>query len=143
MIRGHTFEEMKSAGDFDIFRDKALLFDLSEFYTDVGEYSQWHYLRGLKQTEYVKRAAGILTFEQMQLATTSDGVPSIPVADAMAAYARMRERPAFIEWLPTMADRSDDTLTYGGWLKTATSLRSRIRSAPEPGGPSPESDTAR
>lgn len=128
VIRGHTFEEIKATGDLDIFRDKALLFDLTEFYTDVLEYTQWHYLRELKQTEYLRRAAGILTYEQLSQATNSDDSPDIQAADAMAARARMLERPDFIEWLPTVAERGDDTWTYGEWQKSATSLRARILS---------------
>lgn len=135
IIRGHTFEEIKATGDLDIFRDKVLLFDLSEFYTDVVNYSQWHYIREVKQTEYMKRAAGILTLEQMSLVANSDDVPVIPVAEAMAARDRMLERPDFIEWLPTVADRSDDTWQYGEWLKTAKTLRARIRSVPGVGEP--------
>ncbi|MGB7905155.1 MAG: hypothetical protein WCF43_10705 [Steroidobacteraceae bacterium] len=87
-IRGHTFDEIKASGDLGIFRDKALVFDLSEFYTDV------------------------------------------PVADALAVRERMLQRPDFIEWLPTAANRVDDAWTYGKWLEVATALRDRIRSTP-------------
>jgi hypothetical protein len=129
VVRAHTFEEIKSTGDLGIFRDKALLFDLSEFYTRVLEQLQWNYLREVKQTEYLKRSAGILTFEQLKL-TNPDGIQDMPVADALAARDRMLRRPEFIQWLPTMTDRSDDTWTYGEWLETATALRARIRSTP-------------
>ncbi|HBK92383.1 MAG TPA: hypothetical protein DDZ68_11995, partial [Parvularcula sp.] len=125
-IRAHTFEEMKSAGDLAIFRDKALLFDISEFYTEVQGSAQWNYLRELVQTEYTKRRAGILTNaltpEAMKLVETAKVSPE----DAEGAYARMLERPAFIEWLPIMSNRGDDLRLYGNWLSAATDLRTRI-----------------
>jgi hypothetical protein len=38
----------------------------------------------------------------------------------------MLERPPFIEWLPTVADRYDEIDTYRLWLEQARSLRARI-----------------
>ncbi len=125
-IRGHTFEEIKSAGDLDILRDKELLFDLTEFHTAVKGSEQWNYLRELYQTEYTKRSAGILTLEQMALATRSGAVPEIASGDAMTAYKRMLERPDFIEWLPGVAERSTAVHDYSAWLASARELRARI-----------------
>jgi len=127
VIRAHTFEEIKSAGDLDIFRDQPLIFDLTEFYTEVQGVAQWNYFREVKQTEYMKRAAGILGYEQISSVLTSEGTPEIAVADALAAHARMLARPAFIEWLPMVAERSTETVMYRTWLKTAQDLRARIR----------------
>jgi hypothetical protein len=141
-IRAHTFEEIKATGDLDIFRDKALLFDLSEFYTNFIEYAQWHHIREVKQTEYMKRVAGILTYEQMTMVENAEGIPDVPVADALAARERMLQRPDFIEWLPTAANRIDEMWTYGEWLKTATALRARIRAVPGVSEPGAASETA-
>jgi len=134
-IRGHAFDEIKASGDLGIFRDKALVFDLSEFYTDVLVREQWHFLRSQLQAEYSKRAAGILTYEQATMVENAEGIPDVPVADALAARERMLQRPDFIEWLPIAANRVDDTWTYETWLKTATALRDRIRSTPGVGEP--------
>jgi hypothetical protein len=128
-IRAHTFDEIKSAGDLAIFRDKTLLFDISEFYTGVQGAAQWHYLRELAQTEYTKRRAGILTYGQTTEAMKFGDVPKTGAGEAMDAYGRMLERPAFIEWLPTMTNRGDDIRTYEGWLEMATDLRARILAA--------------
>jgi hypothetical protein len=129
-IRGHTFDEIKASGDLGMFRDKALVFDLSEFYTDVVVSDQWHFLRSMLQAEYTKRAAGILNYEQMTLVEDAEDIPHVPVADALAARERMLQRPDFIEWLPTAANRVNDVSTYEAWLKSATTLRDRIRSIP-------------
>ncbi len=128
-IRAHTFDEMKSAGDLAIFRDKVLLFDISEFYTDVQGAAQWHYLRELLQTEYTKRRAGILTPAQTPEAMKFGDVAEAAADDAAGAYARMLERPDFIEWLPMAANRGDDIRLYGTWLSAATDLRARILAA--------------
>ena len=137
-IRAHTFEEIKSAGDLAIFRDKALLLDISEFYTVVQGAAQWHYLRELVQTEYTKRRAGILTYAQTIETSKFGDVPDISADEAMGAYARMLERPDFIEWLPTMTNRGDDIRLYNKWLAMATDLRARIRTAPPQSGPAPD-----
>ncbi len=127
-VRGHTFEEIKSAGDLDILRDKRLLFDLTEFYTTIEETEQWNYVRELFQTEYVKRSAGILTYDEIVGASQSRTIPEIAPDDAMAAYARMLERRDFLEWLPGVtAERGDAILDYSNWLQMAEDLRSRIR----------------
>jgi hypothetical protein len=135
-IRAHTFEEMKSAGDLAIFRDKALLLDLSEFYTRVQGTTQWNYLRDTLQSEYLKRAAGILTYAELAQVYANyaevpqnavPGAAEITVDDAMAARARMLERQAFIEWLTVIADeRNYDLDTYNRLLADAGSLRDRI-----------------
>ncbi len=134
-IRAHTFEEIKSAGDLGIFRDKALLFDIGEFYTRVQSDAQWDYLRELKQTEYVKRSAGILSYDLLKQTPYADGVPKLAVEDAITAYERMLERPSFIEWLPTVTDRYDDIRAYQRRLDAAQELRARIMTALGDGAP--------
>ncbi|MGA8204218.1 MAG: hypothetical protein WB812_06830 [Woeseiaceae bacterium] len=128
-VRAYTFEEMKSSGDLGIFRDKALLLDLMEFYTQVQSQAQWNYLREAVQTEYLKRSAGILTHDLLEQTPWDAGFPDIAVDDAMAAYARMIERPSFIEWLPTVANRYEEIQTYRAWLISAKELRARILGA--------------
>ena len=125
-VRAHTFEEMKSSGDLDLFRNKALLTDLTEFYTQVQSEAQWNYLREVVQTEYVKRSAGILTYDLLQQTHYDAGIPDIGVDDAMAAYERMIERPSFIEWLPTVVNRYEEIQTYSRWHEAAKELRARI-----------------
>ena len=134
-IRAHTFEEIKSAGDLGIFRDKALLFDLTEFYTRVQGDAQWNYIREVRQTEYIKRSAGILTYELLKQTPYAEGIPEIDADDAIAAYERMLERPSFIEWLPTVGDRYDDIRTYRRRLDAAVALRARILAALGDGAP--------
>lgn len=126
-IRAHTFEEIKSVGDLGLFRDRQLLADITELYTDVRKWSQWGYIRELTQTEYMKRAAGILTYAEIAEVDASDSHAQFPVAQAMAARDRMLARPAFIEWLPTVANRADEVDTYRKWLARAKSIRVRIQ----------------
>jgi len=129
-IRGHTFEEIKSVGDLGVLRDAQLRFDLTEFYTRVSSTAQWDYLREIRQTEFTRRAAGILTLEQIELVAPSNEIPDIAEDEALAAHARMMERPGFIEWLPFVAYRGDDLDAYSSWLESAENLRSRIRMTP-------------
>lgn len=129
-IRSHAFDELRSSGDLGLIKDKALLVAITEFYTEVREVAQWSYIREVRQTEYMKRAAGILQYEQMKRASARDQLPETSVEEALAARARMLERPAFIEWLPTMVDRSDDIYSYRQWLQDAKALRDRIASHP-------------
>jgi len=125
-IRGYTFEEIKSAGDMGIIRDQKLALDLMKFYAEVQGQAQWQYLKESNQYEYIKRSAGILTSQQLMSAPASTHViPDIPVADAMAAYQRMLERPEFVEWVPTTLFYRD-TRTNDRWLQQATALRARV-----------------
>lgn len=128
-IRSHTFDEIKAVGDLDVLRDKPLLLELTEFFTSVRESAQWNYLRELKQTEYMRRAAGILSFEDILKVEGPDPNLAISAADALAAHARMLERPAFIEWLPTVAMRKDDIDIYLDWQERALRLRAKIAAA--------------
>lgn len=139
-VRAHTFEEMKSSGDLDLFRDKALLTDLTEFYTRLQSEAQWNYLREVVQTEYVKRSAGILTYDLLKRTPYDAGVPDIAIDDAMAAYARMIERPLFIEWLPTVVNRYEEIQTYRTRLEAAKKLRARILAALDRAAPVPDED---
>ncbi|NJM35886.1 MAG: hypothetical protein HC850_15675 [Rhodomicrobium sp.] len=125
-IRSQTFDEIKSVGDLSLLRDEKLRFDLMEFYTTIHGEGQWNYIRELRQTEYIKRSAGILTYEQLARISGSDDIPPARVEDAVAAHARMLERPAFVEWLPIMTDRTDDGVIYADWLHAAKELRVRI-----------------
>jgi hypothetical protein len=124
-IRSHTFDEIKSVGDLGLIRDKSLLAGITEFYTEVREWSQWDYLRASRQTEFMRRGAGILSYEQLSQATLSEA-PDASEEAALAAHARMLERPEFIAWLPTVANRAEDTRAYRGWLERAIGLRVRI-----------------
>lgn len=129
-IRSHAFDELQASGDLGLIRDKALLVAITEFHTDVREVSQWRHIRETKQSEYMKRAAGILDLAQMERASAAEVSMAMPVDEALAAHARMLERPAFIEWLPTTADRSDDIVWYQDWLLKARALRDRIQQHP-------------
>lgn len=137
-IRGHTFEEIKSVGDLGVLRDEQLRFDLTEFYTRVSSSAQWNYLREIRQTEFTRRAAGILTLEQIEKVAPSNEIPEMAEDEALAAHARMMERPEFIEWLPYVAYRGDDLDIYLAWLESAESLRSKIRMTPGFERPEPE-----
>ncbi len=125
-IRSHAFDELRSVGELDLIRDTALLVEITEFHTDVREVAQWNYLRELFQTEYEKRGAGILTHAQLVEVDASGRKPDVSVADALAARARMLERPDFIEWLPKVAHRFDEIDRYDRWLQQARTLHGRI-----------------
>jgi hypothetical protein len=138
-VRSHTFDEMKSAGQLNIVRDGRLRLDLAEYYTNIQGTTQWDYIRELKQTEYMKRSAGILTYDQIKRVSGAEGIPSAAEEEAVAAHGRMLQRPAFMEWLPTVADRTDVFHLYNEWLATTQALRARIlaalgETAPEQGG---------
>lgn len=129
-IRSQTFDEIKSAGDLNILSDEQLRFDLTEFYTEIDGAGQWNYSRELKQNEYTKRSAGVLTLDQLRRVGSQENAVEASVEEASAAYQRMIDRPSFLEWLPIMADRTDDIATYAEWLATARDLRARIRATP-------------
>jgi hypothetical protein len=136
-VRSLAFDEARSAGDLDVFQDKDLLFDIAEFYAEIEEAGQWGYLRAAKQAEYTKLSAGILGYEEIVAtnATPSLDTPVIGVAEAMAAHARALERPEFIEWLPTVADRGDEIAGFQALLASAKSLRARIHEKTSAGSP--------
>jgi hypothetical protein len=91
--------------------------------------------RGVELTK--ERAA----FGELLIRSEQTGViPEIAEGDALAAYARMLERPDFIEWLPTVAERGDNIRDYSAWLASAEDLRARIRLALA--GPAPSGDEA-
>jgi hypothetical protein len=130
VIRGYTFDEIKSTGDLGIIRDQKLVLDLMKFYADVQGQAQWEYLRANNQSEYIRRSAGILTAQQLMSAPASTQIiPVTSVEDAMTAYQRMLDRPEFVDWVPT-------TLFYRAtgtderWLEQATALRARLLAEP-------------
>jgi hypothetical protein len=136
-VRSLAFDEARSAGDLDVFQDKDLLFDIAEFHAEVEKVGQWDYLRATKQAEYTERSAGILDYAEIVTtnATPSLDTPVIDVAVAMAAHARMLERPDFIEWLPTVTDRGDEIAGSQALLETAKDLRARIHAKTAGGAP--------
>jgi hypothetical protein len=130
IIRGYTFDEIKSAGDIGIIRDQKLVLDLMKFYAGVQGLAQWDFLKASNQSEYIRRSAGILTSQQLMSAPASGhDIPDIPVADAMAAYQRMLERPEFVEWVPTILFYRT-VKTNESWLRQATDLRARVLAEP-------------
>lgn len=128
-IRSQTFDEIKSAGELKVVRDDQLRLDLTEFYTSIQGTAQWDYIRELRQTEYMKRSAGILTYDQIRRVSGAGGIPTADEDEAVAAHKRMLDRSAFIEWLPTVADRTDDFRRYGKWLAATQALHARILTA--------------
>jgi len=88
----------------------------------VAEKTQWNYICELNQTEYMKRAAGILTYEQMALVDASKLAPEVSVDEALATRTRMLERPDFVEWLPNVAYRFDEIDTFRETLEQAHSV---------------------
>lgn len=129
-IRSYAFDELRSSGELGLIEDKALLVAITEFYNEVREAAQWSYIREARQTEYMKRAAGILQYDQMKRASAAEDTLEASVDEALAARSRMLERPAFIEWLPAMVDRTDDVHSYRQWLREAQALRDRIQQHP-------------
>ncbi len=125
-IRSDTFDEIKSVGDLGILRDPVLRARITEFYTQIEGNDQWRYYREIRQTEYMKRASGILTLEQYSSVVTSYGNVVATEESALAAYGRMMERPEFLEWAPMLANRSDDINTLNNWLTSAKELRAQI-----------------
>jgi hypothetical protein len=136
-IRSHAFDELRSSGELGLIMDKALLVAITEFYTEVGEVAQWSYIREMRQTEYMRRAAGILDLEQLRRASSSDQRPEASVDEVLAARTRMLERPGFVEWLPTMANRTSELFLYRKWLREAQALRERIVAHPTLAGGDP------
>jgi hypothetical protein len=128
-VRSQTFDEIKSAGELNVVRDDQLRLDLTEFYTSIQGTAQWDYIRELRQTEHMKHSAGILTYDQIMRVSGAEGIPTADEDEAAAAHKRMLDRPAFIDWLPTVADRTDDFRRYNEWLAATQALRVRILTA--------------
>ena len=133
-IRSYAFDELRSAGNLDLIEDKSLLVAITGFYTEVAEKTQWNYIRELNQTEYMKRAAGILTYEQMALVDASKLAPEVSVDEALATRARMLERPGFVEWLPNVAYRFDEIDTFRETLEQAHALHDVVTAHLRAGG---------
>jgi hypothetical protein len=128
IVSDNTFETIKASGDLGIFRDRRLIRDLMALYSDVQGSAQWSQWNALNQFEYSRRAAGILTAEDMLLAPPESSiVPEVDVGTAMAVRQRMLDRPEFIEWVPTvMFNRADNLDGDRQMLKTVKALRARV-----------------
>jgi len=131
-LSGNTFEEMKSSGNLGILRDRALVLDLMRFYGTVQYESQWGQFKAFSQMEYFKRAAGILTAQELKLAPANSRViPTVDAEVALGARKRMLERPEFIEWVSTtLFDRTDDLNAGNQLLEQAQELRARVLAQP-------------
>lgn len=148
-VHGYTFEEIKSNGELGIFSDQKLSLDLMAFYADIQSRTQWNELRALFQSEYVKRAAGILSPDQMALEPDASGsIRSDDIDGVMATYHRMLARTEFLEWVPVTLQNRRTDLRYGrDILKSAQDLRDRVRAqsgqsplahTPAPATPDPD-----
>jgi hypothetical protein len=128
IVSDNTFETIKASGDLGIFRDRKLIRELMALYSRVQGSAQWSQLKALNQSEYGRRAAGILTAQDMTIAPPdSNIVPSVDVDTAQAVRKRMLERPAFIEWLPTiMFNRADNLDGNRHLLEKVKALRVRV-----------------
>ncbi len=127
-ISGNAFEAMKASGNLGIFRDRKLLRDLMALYSGVQGSTQWSQWNALNQSEYSRRAAGILTAQEMMLAPPdSDIIPIVDVDTALAVRQRMLERPEFIEWVPTILfNRVDNLDVDRQLLERVKALRARV-----------------
>ena len=127
-ISGNAFEAMKASGNLGIFRDRKLLRDLMALYSGVQGSTQWSQWNALNQSEYSRRAAGILTAQEMMLAPPdSDNIPIVDVDTALAVRQRMLERPEFIEWVPTILfNRVDNLDVDRQLLERVKALRARV-----------------
>lgn len=127
VVSDHTFEEIKSAGELGIIRDVALRKSITEYYQWVRQNSQWGYLREMNQTEYIKRQTGILTPDQFQTFWADRVGTAVTSEEAIAAYDRLVDKPAFIEWLPiTIAYLSEDRSYTEEARENAAELRRKI-----------------
>jgi Family of unknown function (DUF6090) len=128
IVSDNTFETIKASGDLGIFRDRRLIRELMALYTSLQGSAQWSQLKALNQSEYNRRAAGILTAQEMMLAPPdSNIVPSVDVDTALAVRKRILESPAFIEWLPTiMFNRADNLDGNRQLLERVKALRARV-----------------
>lgn len=132
-VRSHAFDELRSSGQLGLIADPALRLAITEFYTEVRKDDQWDYIREQRQNEYDRRVAGILTYPQVLLVSAGDEDPSIGVEDALGLRARMLDRPDFIAWLPTVADRFEERDNHRAYRERAQALRDRIVAALDPG----------
>ena len=127
-IGSQTFDEIKAAGDLRVLRDERLRVDLMRFYTRIEGSGQWNFQIGLGQFEYIKRSAGILTYEQaIRVRKTYPAPPDATVEEAIAARARMLQQPAFLEWLPATNQSDDYVVVYEQLLTSAKELRARLQ----------------
>ena len=97
-------------------------------YSGVQGSTQWSQWNALNQSEYSRRAAGILTAQEMMLAPPdSDIIPIVDVDTALAVRQRMLERPEFIEWVPTILfNRVDNLDVDRQLLERVKALRARV-----------------
>ena len=128
-VHGYTFEEIKANGELGIFSDPELSLDLMAFYADTQSRTQWDELRALYQSEYQKRAAGILSPAQMAIEPDASGdIHSDDIDGVLAARSRMLARSEFLDWVPVSLQHRRTDLRYGMELLTAAQdLRDRVR----------------
>lgn len=125
-ISSHTFEEIKSSGQLSLIRDVKFRSNLTRYYLSTQYTAQWGYIRELVQTEYIKRAVGILDYEQKKKLFTTDGVV-FSFDEAQKAYARMIAKPEFLEWLTISNNRQGAINRYKFLSAEAMDLLNTIK----------------
>ena len=118
MARPHQIDE----------RGRKLLRELMALYSGVQGSTQWSQWNALNQSEYSRRASGVLTDQEMMLAPPdSDIIPIVDVDTALAVRQRMLDRPEFIEWVPTILfNRVDNLDADRQLLARVKALRARV-----------------
>lgn len=129
-ISGHTFEELKFGGELSIIRDEALRSNLAKYYAEIESYGEFTFAREMRKVSYGNAALGILTANQtrsiMKLGPGASRRLEFSPEEALQAYERMVERPAFIDEIPRGGNHSHEVRTYSWWLRSAKDLRAEI-----------------
>ena len=123
-ISSHTFEEIKSSGQLALITDVKIRSGLTRYYLRIEQGAQWSYIRELRQTEYIKRAVGILNFEQRKKTWNSENAV-FSINEAQTAYDLMIAKPEFTEWLAVTTGSGESYKAISGM---ATNLLNIIKS---------------
>jgi len=127
VISDHTFEEIKSSGNLSTIRNEELRKALSEYYSERYNRDQYDFIRQDVQLQYIQKKQGILSSQQLINMGRIRNNDSYSLSEAKQVYARMKDKPEFIEWLPLIIQsKINSNESNKGFLNDATRLKTMI-----------------
>lgn len=126
-IFDHTFEEIKSSGHLSTIRNEELRNALSEYYSQRYNRDQYDFIRQDVQLQYIHKKQGILSSQQLIKMGRIRNNDSYSLSEAKQVYARMQDKPEFIEWLPLIIQsKINSNESNKRFLNDATQLKTMI-----------------
>lgn len=123
-VSNNTIEEIKFSGNLELINDEELRNEIVDYYDFIEVSETFSHLRLDAETEYQKRAAGLLDPKYLEFSRD----PSYTVEESLPIYDQFITKQELIDWIPIAMFSKQGTIEFSKQSRqNAKELIAKIR----------------